>query len=251
MADRAVPHAYAPPSAATRARPPVRSRFFVAMAVGFLVVALVGFSTTFFIPVLQGSFDAPLVVHVHGALCFAWLLLLIAQAQLVRVRRVALHRRLGWAGAALAAALVASGVAVGVLATRRDLAAGGGDAARGQFVNICLEMLLFAALVGGAVVARRDRETHKRLLLLATISLLGPAWFRFRHLFPSVDNPLVVFSLVADSILIVAIAHDLVERRRVHPAYVWAGGAMVAVHLAELFASESALWMGAARLLLG
>ena len=229
----------------------VRSRFFVYMAYGFLAVALTGFSTTFFLPLAQGSFDAPAVVHVHGLLLFGWLLFFLAQAHLIAARRVVNHRQLGWAGAGLAAAVVISGIAIGFFATRRDLAAGGGDFARGQFVNILIEMLTFGALVAAAVVFRHDRETHKRLLLLATISVLAPAWLRFRHLLPWVPNPFVVFSIVADAVLLLAVAQDLRVRGRVHPAYIWAGGAMVAVHVTELLASGSALWLRIARLLLG
>lgn len=230
---------------------PKRSSFFPVMSIGFLAVALAGFSTTFFLPLFRGAFQAPAVVYVHGVLLFGWLILFIVQTQLVRTRRVPWHRRLGWAGALLAAAIVVSGVAVGFHATTRDLAAGEGDAARGQLVNIVLEMLLFGGLVAAAVAFRRDRESHKRLLLLAAITILGPAWFRFRHFLPGLPNPLVVLSLIADSMLAVAIAHDLLVVRRVHPVYRWVGGGMVAVHLAELFASESALWMRASRALLG
>jgi hypothetical protein len=43
--------------------------------------------------------------------------------------------------------------------------------------------------------AQRDGASHKRLLLLATISALGPAWLRFRHIFPAVPQPFVTFSL--------------------------------------------------------
>ncbi len=229
----------------------VRSRFFIYMAYGFLAVALTGFSTTFFLPLAQGRFAAPAVVYVHGILLFGWLLFFLMQAHLIAARRVVNHRQLGWVGAGLAAAVVISGIAIGFFATRRDLAAGAGDFARGQFVNILIEMLTFGVLVAAAVMFRHDREIHKRLLLLATISVLAPAWLRFRHLLPAIPHPFIVFSIVADSILLLAIAQDLRVRGRVHPAYLWAGGAMVAVHVTELLASGSALWLRTARLLLG
>jgi len=228
-----------------------RSLFFPFVSVGFLAVALVGFSTTFFLPVFRGTFRAPVIIYVHGALLFSWLLLFMAQAQLIRTRRMPLHRQCGWLGAALAVAIVGSGIAVGFHATTRDIAAGGGDEARGQFINIILEMLIFGALVAAAVALRRDRESHKRLLLLATISILGPAWFRFRHFFPGLPNPLITLSLIADSLVLMAIAYDLLAYRRVHPVYLWVGGAMIAIHMAELFASESALWLRVSRALLG
>jgi len=221
------------------------------MGLAFLAVALVGFSTTFFIPLARGRFEAPPLIHVHGVLLFGWLLFFIGQALLIRNRSLSLHRRLGWYGCALCLAIVVSGVLVGLHATRRDLAAGGDDFVRGQLVNVVIEMLMFGGLVSAAVVVRKDGASHKRLLLLATISALGPAWLRFRHIFTSVANPFVVFSVLADALLLVAIVYDWIAYRRVHPVYLWAGGAMVAVHAIELMAVTSLPWLWMARWLLG
>ena len=227
-----------------------RSRFFLYMGFAFLAIALTGFSSTYFLPLARGGFHAPPVVHAHGVLLFAWLALFIAQAGLVQSRQLRVHRRLGVAGVVLCMAIVASGVAVGLFATRRDLGAGDDGFVLGQFVNVLVEMLLFAALVAAAVALRRDGESHKRLLLLATISALGPAWLRFRHLFPAVPHPFITFSVLADAVLLVAIARDLRANGRVHAVYLWAGGAMVAVHALELMASGSAPWLRLARWLL-
>ena len=240
---------FSPRPTATRASVP-RSWFYSALALAGLAVALIGFTPTFFLPSVRGEFRAPPIVYVHGAFAFAWLLLFVAQTQLGRLRQLRAHRRLGYVAAGIAGGVVISGIAVGLWATRRDLAAGEGDLARGQFVNILLELVVFGGLVLAAVRKRRDREWHKRLLLLATISVLGPAWFRFRHLFPAVPNPLVTFSLLADAVLLVVIGQEVVTRRRLHVAYWTIGPLMVAVHLAELFLSQSRPWLAAARILL-
>lgn len=221
------------------------------MAFGFLAIAVIGFSTTFFIPLARGTFRAPPIIHIHGALLFAWLLFFILQASLIHKRRILTHRQLGLMGAALCVAIVVSGVLVGLYATRRDLAAGGDDLVLGQFVNILIEMVLFGSLVAAAIALRRDGESHKRLLLLATISALAPAWLRFRHLFPAVPNPFVTFSLLADSLLLLAIARDWLAIKRIHPVYLWAGGAMVVVHAIELLAIRSTPWLRLSRWLLG
>jgi hypothetical protein len=233
------------------ARTAARSRFFLQMGFMFLAIALVGFSTTFFIPLARGTFRAPAIIHIHAVLLFGWLFFFILQASLIQKRKVLTHRQLGVVGAALCISIVISGVLVGLHATRRDLAAGGGDPVLGQFVNILIEMLLFGALVAAAIVLRRDRESHKRLLVLATISALAPAWLRLRHLFPEVPNPFVTFSLLADSLLLVAIARDWIVLKRVHPVYLWAGAAMVAVHAVELLAITSPPWLRLSRVLLG
>lgn len=227
-----------------------RSPFFLYMGLAFLGIAIAGFSTTFFIPLARGAFVAPPVIHVHGALLFGWLLFLIGQAWLVRSRNVRLHRRLGWVGAALCGAIVVSGMQVGLFAARRDLAATGQDWVFGNLVNIHIEMLLFGALVAAAIAMRRHPDSHKRLLLLATISVVAPAWFRFRHFMPFVPHPIVAFSAVADAVLLVAIARDWLVIRRVHPVYLYVGAAMLTVHAIELLAVETELWQRLGRWLL-
>jgi hypothetical protein len=169
---------------------------------------------------------------------------------LVRRGRVAAHRRWGWLGVAFAVGFTVLGVPVGLWATRRDLANGLGDIARGQFVNILIELVVFVSLVGAAIVLRRTRAWHARLMLFATISVLGPAWFRLRHLFPGVPNPIVTFSLIADLVLVALIVREWRRARRVHPAYAVVGATVVAVHLAELFASQSRVWLALADVVL-
>jgi hypothetical protein len=149
---------------------------------------------------------------------------------------------MGWIGMAMGGAIVVSGIAVGVFAARRDLATTAQSWPYGQFVNNCIEMAVFGLLVGAAILFRRQPETHKRLLVLATISALGPAWFRFRHFMPFVPNPVVTFSLVADSVLLVVIARDWLAFKRVHPVYLWAGGVMFAVHACELAFADTDVW---------
>jgi hypothetical protein len=226
-------------------------RFSLLMTLLFLVIASVGFSSTWMLPVWRGTFAGPWLFHLHGGLFLAWLFLLMLQVQLVRARQLSLHRMFGWAGATLAVAMVVSGVAVGWVATRRDLAAGGGDFVLGQFVNVLIEMLIFGGFVALAIGYRRRPDVHQRLLFLATLSMLGPAWLRIRHLFPNVENPFVVFSLMADAVLLLPVAYDLRVLGRIHPTYIYGGTVMVAIHLVELFASESPLWLWVARTLLG
>ena len=229
-----------------------RSGFFLYISLGFLAIALIGFSTTFFLPLARGTFVAPPVIYVHGALLFAWLILLIAQASLIRVRNVSVHRRLGWLGASLAIAIVISGIAVFLHVTRRDLATGGGDVVLRLFVSNLLTMLTFGSLVAAAVVLRRDSESHKRLLLLATILVLDPAWGRFGNLFPAFESlEGFFFTIPSYSLAVIAIARDLVAYRRVHPVYIWVGGLLVAVDMTAPFASQSAAWLRVARWLLG
>ena len=79
-----------------------RSRFFLGVAVYALLVSLVGFAKTFFLPLATGQGAFHWVVMLHGAAFFAWMLLFTTQAALVPAGRWRLHRQLGQASVPLA-----------------------------------------------------------------------------------------------------------------------------------------------------
>lgn len=226
-----------------------RSAFYLYLGVFFLAVALTGFAKTFFVPLARGSFSAPWIIYAHGACLFAWLLLFIAQSVLVRLRKIKAHRLAGQCGAVLALAIFVSGYAVGAFATRRDLAAGE-TWPYGAFVNTVIEMIVFGTLVGLALRTTHRPESHIRYLVLAMITVLGPAWFRFRRFMPFVPHPIVTFSLIADSLWPVVMLRDYLTLRRIHPVYLIAGSAMFAIHLIELTADGSQLWYRIGRFLI-
>ena len=78
----------------------------------------------------------------------------------------------------------------------------------------------FAILVGAALYARTRPETHKRLMLLATIALLTPALARFR--FIGGGGPPV--AITGTCLFVVAcLMYDRASHGRVHPAFLWGG----------------------------
>ncbi|HEX5644572.1 MAG TPA: hypothetical protein VFX62_03570, partial [Erythrobacter sp.] len=140
-----------------------------------MCVALAGFFLTYLQPVALGRFDGPAMAHAHGALLFSWLVLVLVQS--LRLRS---HRKLGWVALALAPAIAASTVAIGVEATGRDLSRG---LVTGMAGNVTAP-LVFCGLVGAAIWLRGQPQWHKRLILIATVVMLWPAWFRWRHFMP-------------------------------------------------------------------
>ena len=219
------------------------SRFYVGMAWLALAVALAGFLPTFFLPLARGAFSAPPVVYLHGALLFAWLVLFTTQTMLIRWQRPSAHRRTGYLAVVLVPCIVVSGIAVGVFAMKRDVAAGGGETAVSSLVGTVTALLLYAALVAAALWYRRRPDYHKRLMLLATLSILWPAWFRFRHYFPSVPHPEIVFAIVfPDSLILAAMIRDQLAVGRVHRVYVVAGLALIAEHVVEAILFDTPAW---------
>ena len=224
--------------------------FYVAMAMVAVAAVAIGFSTTYFIPVASGRFAGPPVAHVHGLLFMSWIALMLLQPMLVRQRRSGLHRRVGWIALPLAVAMAVSGLGVGVFAVSRDLAAGVGDLAYAQLIGVVAAMSIFVVFVSIAVAARKQPAWHKRMMLLATIAVLWPAWFRFRHLLPFVPHPDIVLGVVvSDSLILLAMARDRLKFGRIHPAYLIFGLLLIAEHVWEILFFDTPTWRAAAILI--
>src|SRR5580704_478305 len=196
--------------------------FFSGMALASALILFLGFLPSYF---HRGAELPPLtpLYQLHGALFTAWIVLLVAQTALVAGRRTDIHRILGVAGVVLAAVVFVAGIAVSVETLRRNGGPPGGDPRK--FFAIPLgDILVFGALVGAAVVQRRQSEQHKRLMLLATISLLTAAVGRFLRQVGLGGAPNLFYG--TDVFVLVLVLYDLALRGRVHPATLW-GGALV------------------------
>lgn len=221
--------------------------FYAAMAMVAVAAVATGFSTTYFIPVASGAFPGPPVAHVHGLLFMSWIAMMLVQPTLVRQRRSGLHRKLGLVALPLAAAMAVSGLGVGIFAVTRDLASGAGEVAYSQLIGVVAAMTIFVLYVSVAIAARRRPDWHKRMMLLATIAVLWPAWFRFRHLLPFVPHPDIVLGVVvSDSLVLVAMARDRLKFGRIHPAYLSFGLLLIAEHVWEIFFFDSPAWRATA-----
>jgi FtsH-binding integral membrane protein len=197
--------------------------FFTGMALASALALFLGFLPSYFHRSAELPSLTPLY-QLHGAFFTAWVALLVAQTALVAGHRTDIHRTLGVAGVVLAAVVFIVGVAVSVETLRRNGGPPGGDP--GKFFAIPLgDIIVFGVLVSAAVVQRRrSSEAHKRLMLLATISLLTAAVARFLRQVGMGGAPNLFFG--TDVFVLVLVLYDLASRGRVHPATLW-GGALV------------------------
>ena len=199
-------------------------RFYIGLALFGLTAIAIGFSTTYFIPMARGVFAAPPIVHLHGVSAFAWVSLLLIQAFLVRSGRTRLHMRVGQAGLPLAVLIWASGILTAAWAARRDLN-DQGAVAEASFMGTVTGLTIFLAFVATGYVARKRPAAHKRWLALATMAVLWPAIFRWRHVLPQMERPDIVLGFfVADAPILVAMLRDRLRYGSVHP--VWLAGGL-------------------------
>jgi hypothetical protein len=224
--------------------------FYVAIAAVTIVAVAVGFGRTYAAPMASGTFQGPTILHVHGTLALCWVLLFLSQPLLIRIRRQAVHRRLGRLGLPLAFGVAVTMVPAGVYQASRDAAAGGGPTSISSLLGVVTSAILFLTLVTCGILARRDREAHARWLLLATLVVAWPAWFRWRHWFPSVPRPDIWFAVVIPYLwVVVAMLRDRMVRGAVHPVLAVAGTAVVLEQSLEVLAFDSPPWRAAAQFL--
>ena len=143
-----------------------------------------------------------LLVHLHGALFTGWVLLFVAQTALVASHRLRVHRRLGVAGAMLAAAMILTGTLTAVATAKRGGTPVGVDPLAFLAIPI-FDMVLFATFVTAALVLRRNKDMHKRLMLLAYISIIVAAVARLPGVAPL--GPLAFFGLGYSLVAVAAI----------------------------------------------
>lgn len=177
-------------------------------------------------------------------------MLLLAQLSLVAARRVDWHRRFGWVGAGLAVAMVVAGTMGALIAAGRPTGFVDVPESPRRFLLIPLvDLVLFAALVTLGVLARHRPQSHKRYLLLASISVIGAAVARWPLPILSATSPLPGFGvadLLVDLFLVPMAAWDLAARRRLHPVTLWGGLAIVASQPLRLVLSGTDAWLAIA-----
>jgi hypothetical protein len=214
----------------------VGQSFYLGAALTCVLIAVVGFGRSYYLKSLFGTPPLSASIHMHGLIMSSWCLLFGAQTYLVATHRVRLHKRLGILGAVLAILVVVVGAYATIEATAREVR----EHVVHQFhflfgINL-VNLLVFAILVATALALRRRTDFHKRLMLLATITMLAPAIARIVVLIT--HNPWAQI-LAFDFCILACTAVDTVLHRRLHPAFGW-GAAFVGGSFHLIFMAVSA-----------
>lgn len=226
------------------------NRFPLVAATVVAAIVIVAFARTYYIKFLFDSPPLTLLEHVHGVIATAWIGLHVAQARLIAVRNVALHRRLGVCAALVGVALVVEAVWMAVEGARLGDAPPGRDPL--QFLSVPIgTSTMFASFLTLALLLRKRREAHKRLMLLTTLTVLVPAAGRLEAL--ELDGlPRGIFGLpLTAAVLVWAAINDWRTRGRVHPAYVLGGIALLISMPLRRWIGFQDFWMPVARWLVG
>lgn len=192
--------------------------FLLAHAV-LLAIVLVGFGRTFYLRSLFNPRPLPLLLLLHGIALTLWFAFVILQGALVMKDLRRWHTRVAWLAVPIVLATVISGIAVNM---RVAIEVESASSPENMFVwaNF-MSLASFVILIVAGVRLRRRYVAHHRMILFASLAIIGPAFARFAF-WPAVGLGLAFAPILAVAgmliLILLAIGYDLVTARRVHRA---------------------------------
>ncbi len=235
--------------------------FYVWMAALFVLIAFSGFAETYWLQLPAGTFTGSPLLHLHGLVFSAWTLFFLSQTWLASSGRMQHHRAWGVAGVALATAMVFVGLATGIASMQKGVAEGYAQGARAFAIVPITAALVFAVLVAWAVVTVKKPETHKRLMMLATLSILQAPLGRFFFLTvgggggpgsrPGSGPPAPVATTAAPGVLVALLIlgtalYDWRKNGRPHPVYLIGGAVVAIVEVGRTMVGDAPQWQAIA-----
>jgi hypothetical protein len=191
----------------------------------------------------------PPIIHLHAVAFTGWMVLFTAQIWLVRSRRLDIHRKLGLSAVALVPIMVVLGVAATIISRQVHFGAGRSNMVAYMIVPLT-DMVLFPSFAIPALLFRKDAAAHKRLILLATASLLPAAFGRWigpwilSYAGDGFFGMMAQTYLGSNLMILAAIIYDRVTRGRVHGVYFIAVPWMLAVQAITSAIYHWSGWMG-------
>lgn len=219
------------------------SYFYIGLAIFMIGIAIVGFWNTYFNSFFLGTLDAHWLIHVHVTVFATWLILFLGQTVLAAKNEINIHQQIGsYFGIPLGILLLI----LGFIVTFAVIAPGIGEDHEAQNYAVPLlaslgDLLAFAILLGTAILYRKNPAFHKRLMVLATVSLMEAPVARIAREIGMPEGFLVLV-LVSLSPVFLAMGYDRWKRGSIHKVY-WIGLGFLFVKLTRfIWAAESDWW---------
>lgn len=170
--------------------------------------------------------------HLHAVSMLGWFVLFAIQPTLIERGHFRAHRLLGRLSPLLVLVFMGLAVQISILNWQRM---GFALIPTANGVNLVLFGILYLAAIGW----RRNTAAHKRLMLYASLAMMGPAFGRIPEIFDW-SPMLTILPLLAYQLA--PVVHDWRQYRRVHPATLTGLGLVLLAIPIILTLSESAEW---------
>jgi hypothetical protein len=219
-------------------------RLYKTAAIFFPLIILAGFARTYY---AKWWFDSPPLasplVHLHGFLMTAWVVLFITQVWLISSKQIRLHQRLGYSGIGLGVLMVAVGFVTALRAAKYGAASTPPAIPPLAFLAVPLfDLLMFVIFFGGAIYYRRRAAEHKRLMLLTAVNFLPPAIGRIPVATLLALGPLWFFGLPS-VLTLFCLALDARRHGRVNKVFAVGTALLIASYVGRLVLMMTGPWM--------
>jgi hypothetical protein len=223
--------------------------FWPRMTIGLSIFILFGFAQ-FAARGMVNYATVPVYVHVHAVVMVGWLAFMVVQPTLIQRGSVALHRKIGWIGAAWAATVVALCSFVSVKIVQIGMQPF--FFTPPYFLALTqVGAITFGGLVAAAIVRRRETEWHRRLLVGALVLFMEPALGRV------LPMPLIMpwgewLALAIQlGVLAIVVRHDRKTLGAIHPATTSVVLVVTLTHVVIETLAVSPFWIGWTKQLIG
>jgi hypothetical protein len=221
--------------------------FFVAMAALVILTVFAGFAPSFYLrSAFHPDHELSVLLHVHGLAFSTWIILFLLQTLLIAKGSRTLHQRLGWFTVGVAALMLLLVGAATVEQMRRGLPLD--QAATDLSLNL-FGAIMFGVPLGCAIYYRKRPDWHKRLMLCATLGLLGAPILRLILLSTHLDFPTAIIwgAVVANLFFLPCFAYDLFTRGKIHRAYLYVLALFIVSQIAMVHLPSWSPWLGFSR----
>ena len=172
------------------------------------------------------------------------------QSSLVSARKVAIHRKLGYAAIALVLTMIALGIATAIHSAQRGFSPPGAPPPLIFMVIPMGDLTVFIVLIALAFWYRNRPETHKRLMIIGTLAILPPATARILFHFAAAGVLPLSYG-AAFLVMLGCMLYDYINHQRVHPAYIWGSLFFVVSVPLRIYVGGTHVWLSFAHWITG
>jgi hypothetical protein len=203
------------------ARAKARLGFFALIQLYMAACVFAGFAPSFYLKPAH-ALSMHWVIHLHAGVMTLWIVFMAVQGVLPSRGRVRLHRTLGWWGAGVAALVMITGAMITVRGVHDGwdpFQLGSGEAfAAIPFRDLSTFAVFFLI---GLATRKSAPEAHKRMMVLATLSVIPAGLARLGAFVP--PEAIVVLNHAPIAAMV---AYDLFTQRRILTS-TWLGSAFL------------------------
>lgn len=186
----------------------MKKYYFQSISILLLVLSLIAFSDNFITDVGQETNSSPKFI-IHGLIMFAWFIVFAVQANFIRKGDYISHMRWGIAGMITAAGVFLSTLYVFITVYK------GWDAMAFYVKANRFFMMSFAVLVTLSYIYRKNRDLHKRLILMSSLLIMEPILSRVSGNL-HIENGIAFLAIAWNILFISLFVYDWMIMKKIH-----------------------------------